>query len=402
MSRNSIHRIDIAILIAAVAGYLLFFQLTTLTWAELFWDFDVYQRAVADVELGADPYRLDAGYPFLYHPSVLYAFVLLDRFVGLESVLLGLYAAAVLIFLWGYKSVRLSGFRAAPLEDASLGDKAVALLVVFSVVNNLGAIVAANITFYLHLALIGSTLAYIERRSTGRQLLVLAIFSCTLLVKPYFLIYALPLLLIDRFSFRTIAGVTGSALASAAVYLWFWVLYHGHTLRFIEALNSKVSSGDLTGSPFGVLLSFLPLESALEVHIVIAGMLALLVFFLRRISITLSGSRDNDGMLFLLAYVLMTFCSPRMKDYDLASAFICLYLYLSCHGSFGRSLVLLSLLIVQLPLWVMLYYGRVHTPEIFSMHYLWVAAALLPPWIIFFCWKAWRTRGNGWAVIAAD
>ncbi|HSB95844.1 MAG TPA: hypothetical protein VLC91_05325, partial [Spongiibacteraceae bacterium] len=79
MRRNSIYRIDIAIWAVAVAGYVVTYKLWEWSWAELFWDFDIYVRAVTDAVLGANPYRRGAGLPFLYHPVVLYAFIWLDR-----------------------------------------------------------------------------------------------------------------------------------------------------------------------------------------------------------------------------------------------------------------------------------------------------------------------------------
>lgn len=404
MRGNSTHRIDIAILAVAVAGYLLFFKLTNMTWVDIFWDFDVYQRAVTDAVLGLDPYRLDAGFPFLYHPVVLYAFMLLDRFIGFANGFIGLSTAAVLIFLWGYTSVRGSGCRALPAEYLSFGDKAIVLVAVLSTLGSFTALMAANITLFLHLALIGSTLAYLQQRSALRRLLMLTIFSCTLLVKPYFLVFALPLLLIERFSFRAIAWMTAALLASAAIYLVFWVFFNEHTMLFIKALDFKMSSTkDLPYSSLGVLLLFLPMDLALKVHIAIAAMIALFVLFLRRFSAVLAGGRDDDGMLFLLAYVLMTLCSPRMKEYDLMPAFICLYLYLSFHGLSGRLIILLSLLIMQLPLWVMLYLGRMNTPEIFSSSfYLWDMAGFVLPLAIFLGWKVYCAASSKGTPVAAS
>lgn len=402
MRGNNTRRIDIAILAVAVAGYFLFFKLTTMTWGELFWDFDVYQRAVTDAVLGVyDPYRLDAGYPFLYHPSVLYVFMLLDHLIGFANGFIGLCTVSVLIFLWGY-SVRQSGYRDLPAADPSFGDKALVLAAVFSTLAGFTGLLSANITLFMHLALIGSALVYLQQRSAERRLLMLTIFSCTLLVKPYFLVYALPLLLIDRFSFRAIAWMAASLLASAAVYLLFWVFFNSHTMLFIKALDFHMSNTqDLPYSSLGVLLLFLPMDLALKVHIAIAAVLALLVLFLRRFSAVSAGGRDNDGMLFLLAYVLMTLCSPRMKEYDLVPAFICLYFYLSYHGLFGRMMILLSLLIMQLPLWVMLYLGRMHTPEIFSWLFLWGMAGLVLPLAIFLGWKAYCAGSNKRAPVAA-
>lgn len=400
---SGIYRIDIVLCVVALVNYFLLYKLSSLTWNDLFWDFDVYQRAVTDVELGADPYRRDAGSPFVYHPAILFLFVWLDRTVGLANAFLGLCAAAVLIFLWGYRNAVLPGLQTPSRAGAALGAKAFALAVAFSITNNLGALFTGNVTLYLHLALIGSVLIYLQRRSDWRQLLVLTVFSCALVVKPYFLVYVLPLLLVDRFSLRSVVRVMAAVLAASAIYLLFWMFFRPHSLRFVQALHDLASaSRDLSDSSLGLLLRFLPMHDALLLHAAMAMVCVLLVVFIRRISAAFAGATENDDLLFLLAYVLVTLCSPRMKDYDLAPAFICFYLYLFCQGLFGRAIILLSLLIVQVPLFAVQYFGRPDTPEVFSASNLWVMAGLLLPLAIFLGGKACvATAGKRTPVVVA-
>lgn len=374
--------IDIAVIAATLASYLVVFLLWHWSWADAFWDFDVYRRAVTDLVLGYNAYRPNEPLPFLYHPVVLHALVPLDRFLGLENAFIGLYMAALLIFLWGSGKIRQDQLS----RDSGWHDKAFMAAAAFSF-GGLGvlSVMTGNITFYMHLALIGSVLIYLHNRKGWQWLLVLTLFFCALLVKPYFLLYALPLFLIGRSTSRSILLLSISILFAVWVYLLFWIFDKAHSMQFVQALRTQLASkGDLSISFFGLAKHVLPVDQAMKIHLALAAILGLAVLFLRRLTARIAAPGGNDAALFLLAYAAMTLCNPRMKEYDLIPALLCLYFYLSLHGLLGRSMILLSLCIGQIPLWAEVYWGGEAMPAIFVELGPWQTLGAVVPALLFF------------------
>ncbi|MFP3182560.1 MAG: hypothetical protein RXS25_17685 [Paraburkholderia sp.] len=58
-------------LITGVCAVMLLVYLVSVASHDFFWDLSVYERALRDLRQGLDPYRGDAGLPFVYHPLVL-------------------------------------------------------------------------------------------------------------------------------------------------------------------------------------------------------------------------------------------------------------------------------------------------------------------------------------------
>lgn len=373
-----LRRFDIAIAVAALAGYFLLYQLWHIGWSGLFWDFGVYQRAVTDAMLGENPYRTDIYLPFFYHPLVLYVFILLDRFIGLAGAFIGLYAAAALLFLFGSR-------RLARNAEAASNDLPVmlALAAAFSFGQaGVQCLISANMTLYLHLAFIGMALLYIHDRKPWQWSVLLAIILMALLVKPYFIIYTLPLLAMRRFSVDAVAPLALTSAAATSIYLLFWMFDRQRSAIFVDALHHHLQNGtDLGMSFFGLATTFLPADIAIEIHMALVAVLCVVVLFLRRL---VEGRAEaSDAAIFLLSYALIALCNPRMKDYDLIPAIACLYFYFARCGSLGRALILLSLIIAQVPLWVAMVVGAPDLPRVFAIEF-WQAAAVMVPLSIYF------------------
>lgn len=268
-------------------------------------------------------------------------------------------------------------------------------------------LIAGNIALWLHLALIGSALIYLDGRRAGPHFLMLALFSICLLVKPYFLIYALPLLLVERLSLRStaprsIAMLGLSILLAAAVYVLFWIFDGPHSLQFLRALKAQADTGtDLGMSFFGLALHILPAGTALGIHVAISAAIAVAVLCSRWLLAGVPPAGLNEGALFLLAYGVITLCNPRMKEYDLVPAAICLYLYFSLYGRFGKSLVVLSLLIAQVFLWFVLYTGASNVPGIDVALDCVQLAAIVLPLMLFFAGAWFRKKSDPLVSVSA-
>lgn len=388
MDTKTVRGIDIAIAIAAACCYAVVYLYWERSLDQLFWDFDVYERAVADATLGYNPYRQDVLLPFYYHPVVMYALLLLDRFIGLKLAFGGLCAASVLLFLLGCNRLRVQAIRTQHLRAH---EEILMLLAAFSFGSaGVLSVISGNVTLYLHLALIGSALIYQDGRKNGPWLLMLAVFFVSLLVKPYFLVYALPLVLVDRFSLRSMVGVAMSVGLATAVYGLFWVFDRAHSLQFFHALEAHLDRGaDLGFSFFGLSTQFFSIDAAFRIHIAISAVLAGAMLFSRNSVARFVPANVSDGSILLLAYGVMTLCNPRMKEYDLIPALICFYLYFSAGGRFGKSLVLLSLMIAQLPMWATWYRGPDNFPTVVEMNF-WQTGAVVAMLLVYVVGGYWR------------
>ena len=75
------------------------YSLITINVSHIFWDLNVYNRAVSDYIQGVDPYRRDVSLLFIYHPYVLKAFIFLYELFSIKMWLLCFYFVATTFFV---------------------------------------------------------------------------------------------------------------------------------------------------------------------------------------------------------------------------------------------------------------------------------------------------------------
>ncbi len=198
-------------------------------WARMLgflWDISVYERAVADYARGADPYRTDVMFPFVYHPLVLRLFAILSSVFPLKVVLPALTLAA-LAWLCRELLDAVAPPGTAPLQSASetqvhiISPSQLALAI--AVAGGFGGIGAAsllsgNMSPLMHFALMAALLRGGRAPSAFWRYLPFMLILLFALIKPYFLIFlAAPVLLHER---RMIA--LGWAIAVGAVFSAIW------------------------------------------------------------------------------------------------------------------------------------------------------------------------------------
>jgi hypothetical protein len=280
----------------------------------IFWDLQVYLRAVNDNLDGLNPYRTDVQYAFVYHPAVLdfLTWVGKDHLLACAQTA---YALIVIAFVYFYLRKCGAAKKINLLFAMSLGG-----IGIFS-------IASGNVTTFLHLALITSILhaqrtgAEPEQRFSSSFYATLAIAA---VIKPYFLLYlALPILS-NRKCLEYIYKQAACVAAFAVVWLTYKILAPWETADFLHALNAQTNGkGDLGYAFFGLIKSFgFSTITAGASHIALLVTMGTLVFK------KTSPDRGADFISGLqnaaIWYFILTLANPRMKEYDLfpAIAFI--------------------------------------------------------------------------------
>jgi hypothetical protein len=300
-----------------------------------FWDLSVYERAVADFQNGTDPYKKHTGLLFIYNPLALRLFFLLDQISPLRITLLALYG---LSFAWIFYELTMlrevnscSAYNVLEMPSARISR----LITAFSAVTipamafgsgiGVTSIASGNLTLYMHLALIAAFLGW-GRESDSRKMfvpiLLIPIFS---IIKPYFLLYlALPLLISDKrkraFNHAVFAGVV-------ALFFWFgsYYFYAAEYAKFMAALKLQTFGGNDVGYSFFGIFRGLGANDllALSSHFAVSAILATGALLYIR-----SEKSFGHQLKLLLLYFIFTIANPRMKEYDLFPALICLFAFL--------------------------------------------------------------------------
>jgi hypothetical protein len=276
----------------------------------LFWDLDVYVRAVADLLAGANPYRSDVRLPFLYHPLVLQAFSLFGSrlFVALSLA----YAAIAAWFL-----VRCAGL---PVVDRYQ------LLLAASAIGVFGAtsFASGNITTPMHLLLIAVVVG--TAQSAGPSLLLPLLIVGLSLVKPYFLAYAILPVVLARPGARrrAIATVSGAALVLGLVVSGDYLARPALSRAFLDALSQLRERQEIgIGAFYFLTHRGFPDAVALLGHVALVAALAAATMsaFARGKP---ADARTARLMTAFLVYFLCTLLNPRLQVYDLFPAVVCL------------------------------------------------------------------------------
>lgn len=344
-----------------------------------FWDLSVYERAVADVAAGLDPYSTQAKHLFVYHPYVLHAFVALDRMLPLRELLVAGYVAVLVfvareLFLIAGRDVALLALCAAALGGVGVV-----------------AGITGNVTVYLHLLVLGLVLT---RARTGKMVPVFVLWGLLVLVsvlKPYFLAYAALFLLLMPPGQGVLVGACGVGLFALIWLSGQWYLPVEYS-RFLESLKTQTLLGnDMGYAVFGVVRNVLHADKlAAVLHGAVALCLLWLAAFLlpRRLGF----SQNLVSRLLILVPVLILL-NPRMKEYDFVVAVLCLmlFLYRQLGASTTWSLLLLGFLPGLVPVAgsVVNAHGG-HVPRIVASANVWqlVSVALM------LALYGWQVRGS--------
>jgi len=299
----------------------------------IFWDLDIYAKALNVLNSGGDPYSPDqlGGYlSFVYHPLVLHVMALFGSWLSLALV--ALYIASIIYFLFSLKknsNLWLSAF----LAFAYCGIGFI-------------SIVSGNLTIFFHLILLGilarDASQDLEQKKNSKLptsinttfVILLLAFS---IVKPYFLIYLAIPLIMQWGKKEGFAKTLRLVLTWMSIFIILMVsssLFYGAEFSaFITSLqNQTLGKRDLG---YGFVMFFYDyylsagslIYRAFVLHFAIAFLLLLISVYLAIKNKWLSTDNSNSAYFPFLLYFLLTLFNPRLKVYDLFPAFFALYVY---------------------------------------------------------------------------
>lgn len=274
-----------------------------------FWDYHVYERAVADFIAGQNPYRLDHDLlPFVYPPIFLRLFAIGNFHFDYALLIVAL--TAIAIREWVTDAGKL------PLA-----------IVGFLAGGGIIAVESGNFTVLAHFALIalsGVILQSSRQSSWSRraEILFLAVTILASLFKFYFFAYALVLLVGRRRPGTFVILLTIVALAYIAQALVDHQLWTG----FITALGEQV----ITRNDAGFTLMYLAGTSGSWTRAALtlaheAIVIGAFVFAVRPCG--LKNPWENNDLKKIFFYFLIAaiiFTNPRIKEYDLSVLFYCI------------------------------------------------------------------------------
>ncbi len=283
--------------------------------ANLFWDLDVYLRAVQDFSHGLNSYRTDVDLLFIYHPYVLKGFVLVNELIDLKILLFGFYAVCTFLFLLICKKF---------LDPSALSDRmhSSAMLLGLSLASiayggaGLVALKTGNITTYLHLLLISTGYASVSANQKQWRYAFLCCVVIASVIKPYLLAY-----LLLSIQWKEPRQAWMFSVVAVMVFAWLWLspLWFSPALYadFINALSFQtVGKGDLGYALFGMLRPIMGDTVAMLLHVlVMLGLLLSLAYLQWGV-----GKNAQLQRWLPLWLVLIIFLNPRMKEYDFCVA----------------------------------------------------------------------------------
>ena len=322
----------------------------------IFWDLSVYERAVRDLGLGLDPYRTDAGLPFVYHPLVLDGLFLLNRLVPLRLALVLVYALSLGWFcVEAGRWLRLdadepTGAGVAAPQPAGLlcGASSFMAALVFGGVG-VTSMLSGNLTTFMHFALIAAFLMAQRTHGPFARYAPIGLVLLLSIVKPYFLLYLLiPVLLTSDRRAELLRAAGALALFAVA---WLFLAHadpQGYA-AFMAALKyQSLGKSDLGYSFFATFMRVVHHAwLALGLHVVASVVFVMLTvaLFMRR-----PASGRSTGAAFFLFYMVLTLANPRMKEYDFFPALVCFFIFLRTFSARAGAIIFVGLAISWIPL----------------------------------------------------
>lgn len=291
------------------------------------WDLAVYGRGAVDFLAGRDVYRLDEALICVCHPLVLRWFAAIQMIVPLTWFLFAGYAATLAWFGIELRYI-------FPRKPALL-HRGTVLLAAFAF-GGLGTICAmsGNFTTYLHLALVAAILTCLRTQSNHARYGFVALLTVGALIKPYCLVYAIAFF----FWHPPRRAVAWGAAVTAAVALVWGVspqIWPADTTAFLAAVQEQtLGRNDLGFSIYGSIRPlFATNGTALAAHSALALSLLYWAAWYAPRAMRFAGDFANRLLFMAPALTLM---NPRMKEYDLVVAVVCLFLFAYRYGTDGR------------------------------------------------------------------
>jgi hypothetical protein len=337
----------------------------------VFWDAEVYTRALTDLARSLDPYRLDVHNVYVYPP------ITLKLLSGMTPETFRLaYAALALLSVLTFMVTLIAHGREArvPPGPAPLAESTVLALGLGGV--GVFAIATGNATTCLHLVLI-TLLVQAARDKRWAPVLMGAILAASL-IKPYLLSYALAAPFVVKVK-RPVIWSGAVVAMTGSVYLGYVLFEPQLMAAFFAAIQHQLKGGLDGGiSVYGILCQLgLPSPWAMAWQ---------LVYTIWICWWCLSQVRANPGDLpsrvgaVVLCAVLI---NPRLKEYDLFPA---LWLWLAFtprwRGFGTHMLIALALTSLVLPFKVLHIDLQVHKFMLFNSG-AWVFLA-----VNYLCWRA--------------
>lgn len=316
-----------------IAALILFFFLSALsvafsirTWGggDSLWDLTVYTRAVNDYASGIDPYRTNAGLPFIYHPYVLIIFFWADRFVSLPLILIAFYLAAI---LYCFAELFLISQKKFPYTNKKTILALFCLLIFGSIGYGRAGVVSfltGNLTVFIHLTLVAVLMSFIRSRAEVFEVIFVFLVGLFSIIKPYLLAYVLVAFVFIPVRRALIYGVLTVAFFSS---VWISAIIFTPTefSSFLASLRYQtIESGDLGYSVFGLARNYLSNQNSMVVHLVVMGVYTYASFFLIP---KIMRIRDDKGERILILLVAVILLNPRMKEYDFFVAVVCAFFF---------------------------------------------------------------------------
>lgn len=295
--------------------------------ANLFWDLNVYIRAINDVVQGTDPYRQDVIYLFIYHPYVLKTFIFFNYFFNIKIWLVCFYFVSCAFFIR-----ELLLFSRLNRETFSSEKENLIIFVLLAALclgdAGLVAIKTGNITLFLHFLLLATFFYAYRKKSYMSIILLVLIITITTVIKPYFLAYVLLLPYLTRKSSALYFGLS-------IFFVCFLIWISGGTVTpdlyssFMKALQYQtLGQGDLGYSIFGLVHTKTGKPLGIIFHsLIMLSYLLLLLLYSKK-----SGLRMRSSHFIPLIIIFIIFINPRMKIYDFPIAILFSYLYLWIYG----------------------------------------------------------------------
>ena len=295
-----------------------------------FWDYQIYDAAMSCFHDGCNPYTANLGrYRFVYPPVFLRVFAPFNFTVAYSLLILSM----LVIGLWrlsdvaGRADVAIAGFLTSATGVLSL--------------------LTGNLTLFAHLLVIGLSLHAFQRAERwGPALGLAAAVFVISVIKPYFLAYALILLVLRPRRIALFAAViAGVALATAAQAFADPELWRSFKASLIAQTFSRGDLGFTLFSP--VYEKTGALIVGVGAHLAVIGALALAT-----VALLLRGERrpwramNASELFYCLALAIVL--NPRLKEYDLSALMACVYL--SVYLAPKRDVLTDLALLVGLPL----------------------------------------------------
>ncbi len=288
-----------------------------------FWDYWVYQGAIAALRVGADPYASGAmqrfgvedGYNFTYPPialDILEPLAALDPTAAMWAYAI-LFVAAALWLLW-----LLARTFCASLSPFQCACALVAGIAAFTMAGTI-AIGSANLGVILNAIVLTALIYGIRSRSYLPFLLAVVLCSS---IKPFYLQFLIVPFLVNREGWTYVLKSAVVVGATAAIYLSYYYFSEARFTSWVMSITDQsITQGVLGENVFGFARSLGAGDiGALAIH----GL-----FCLAMLTFAMGFRSADDKVRLAVALIAASFLNPRMMMYDVQVAAIPAF-YLIC------------------------------------------------------------------------